>query len=116
MMLAIVRQMHVISHRRRVGVRWDFWMVACAIRVNDEDGNGPITVSALAKDLNIPRSSAQRAVTELLGEGIIREQGDGLVGDLDYLAARLDAPYFAAVTKAVLTCADVLRPSQRKRR
>jgi hypothetical protein len=55
-------------------------------------------------------------VTELLGEGIIREQGDGLVGDLDYLAARMDAPYFAAVVRAVLTCADVLRPSQRKRR
>jgi hypothetical protein len=103
------------------GVRWAFkrkknfsglfeeWLVAMAIRLNDGRGGKPLTVASIAKNLGIPRSNAKRAVEGLIGEGMIRKEGAGFVGSIEFLQKQIDADYFKIAVGAIIAAADRLR-------
>jgi len=107
--VAIVLAMQRAYRAKNIGTLVEHYMVAMAIRLNDEAGSAPHTVSSLAAFLKMPRTSVGRHVDDLVGEGMIRRDGHALVGDLGYLEKRISADYFSIVCKAILKAADALR-------
>lgn len=110
MMISIIASVRRAYQRKRnAGSVVEEILVAMAIRQNDEANGAPLTVSGIAKMLNVPRSNVKRATDDLIGVGMIRKEGAGFVGNLAYLEARLDADYFKDVLAAILKAADALR-------
>jgi hypothetical protein len=83
-------------------------LISMVIRLNDARGGEPLTISGIAKTLNMPPSSAKRAAQVLIVEGVILKEGTGYVGNLEFLAARIDADYFKAIMAAIIKAADEL--------
>jgi predicted ArsR family transcriptional regulator len=67
-------------------------------------------LSDLSKRLGLPRSNVRRCLEALIGEGVIRKEGEhGYRGELDWLASRIDAEYFLKIRDAIITAADELK-------
>jgi DNA-binding transcriptional ArsR family regulator len=96
--------------RKHIGSVFEELLIAMTIRVNDEFGAPPLTASDIAKHLGLPRSNVRHRLRELTANGIIRREGEyGYRGELDWLAARIDADYFLTFKQAIITAADELR-------
>lgn len=110
MLLNIVGLVQGEYSRKHIGAVVEEVLVILVVRVNDADGGKPLSVSAIARKLGIPRSNVSRAVTALLGgKRVVVKSGRGYVGNVDYLAGRIDAPYWRAIVKAITEAADQLR-------
>jgi DNA-binding transcriptional ArsR family regulator len=116
MMLECILLLHSTHPRRKSpGAVIEDLMVAMAVRENDDDGGKPYTIAGIAKRLNMPRSNVSRAVKWLVGLGLIRSSGDGertYVGELKFLQARIDAPYFKKIRTAIFVAARELKKSK----
>jgi hypothetical protein len=95
--------------RKNIGAVFEELLVSMAIRINDDAGGNPTTVADLAKLLGLPDSNVRRYTKALIEEGVIRKVDRGFQGDMDYLAARVDADYFKALTDAIIKAGDELR-------
>ena len=96
--------------RKHLGAVFEELLVALAIRVADDLGAPPLTASDLSRHLGLPRSNVRRCLDALINEGVIRKDGEyGYRGALDWLAARIDAPYFLRIRDAIITAADELK-------
>lgn len=96
--------------RKHLGAVFEELLVALAIRVNDDFGAPPITASDIARHLGVPRSNVRRCLDLLIDEGVIRKEGEhGYRGELDWLAARIDAGYFRKIHDAIIIAADQLK-------
>ena len=110
LVVSIVQGMQRAQRYKNIGRMVEHYMVAMAIRLNDDAGRDPATIATLAKFLNIPRTNVRRAADALVRSGIVLRREDGrYIGNLEYLAERIDAPYFRDVTAAILKAADDLR-------
>ena len=103
--------------RKHLSAVFEELLVGLVIRVNDDLGAPPITASDIARHLGVPRSNVRRCLDLLIGEGVIRKEGQyGYRGELDWLAARIDAEYFLKIRDAIIAAADQLQaldaPSQ----
>jgi hypothetical protein len=105
----VIKAMQTVYRAKNIGQLVETFLVAMAIRINDDAGGEPSTIASLAKFLNVPRSNAKRAADALVKHGVLRKEGTAYVGDLDFLAERADAEYFKEVVAAVLKAADDLR-------
>ena len=77
--------------RKHLGAVFEELLVALAIRINDDLGMPPLTASDIAKHLGVPRSNVRRCLDVLIGEGVVRKNGErGYRGELDWLAARIE--------------------------
>lgn len=106
---AIIRAMQAAYHAKNIGQLVETYLVAMAIRINDDAGGEPSTIATLAKYLNSPRSNVKRAADALVKHGMLKKEGTAYVGDLEFLAERADAEYFKQMVAAVLKAADDLR-------
>jgi hypothetical protein len=96
--------------RKHLGAVFEELLVALAIRINDDLGMPALTASDIAKHLGVPRSNVRRCLDVLIGEGVVRKNGErGYRGELDWLAARIDAEYFLKIRDAIITAADELK-------
>ena len=88
----------------------DIILVTMAIRVNDGAGLPPISISAIAKQLGMSRTSVRRAIKEIIEhKGALRKSGDGYIGDPNYVANRPDVEdYVPEIQDAVLMAATQL--------
>lgn len=110
MMVTIVSALRrTYTHKRNFSAFFEERLVGAAIRQNDEAGGEPLTITGIAKMLSLPRSNIKRATDALTGEGMVRKEGAGFVGDLAYLQGRADADYFKVIMAAILQAADDLR-------
>lgn len=112
MILTVFAEVQREYRRKHIGGIIVELLVAMVIRVNDAAGKRPISVSAIAKKLGVPRETVRNATAALMrqpGGSIIKRVKRGYVGDLDYLAARLNAPYWLAIVKVIIETADQLR-------
>jgi PAS domain S-box-containing protein len=96
--------------KKHVCAAFQEMFVAMMIRVNEADGQKPISISALAKRLDMSRSNVRRAISALIShKGVVRKSGEGYIGDPDYVAARADADdYIPEVQQAIQTAAAQL--------
>jgi hypothetical protein len=100
--------------RKHLGAVFEELLVALAIRIADDLGTPPLTASHLSKHLGLPRSNVRRCLEALIGEGVIRKQGEhGYTGELDWLASRIDAEYFLTIRDAIINAADELKALDR---
>jgi hypothetical protein len=106
---AIIKAMQAAYHAKNIGQLVETYLVAMAVRINDDAGGEPYTIATLARFLNSPRSNVKRAASALVKHGILRKEGTTYVGDLEFLAERADADYFKEMVAAVLKAADDLR-------
>src|SRR5215475_6963983 len=84
--------------RKHLGAVFEELLVGLAIRIADDLGVPPLTASNLSKHLGLPRSNVRRCLDALIGEGVIRKEGEhGYRGQLDWLASRIDAEYFLKI-------------------
>jgi hypothetical protein len=96
--------------RKHLGAVFEELLVGLAIRIADDLGAPPLTASELSKHLGLPRSNVRRCLDGLIGEGVIRKEGEyGYRGELDWLASRIDAEYFLKIRDAIITAADELK-------
>jgi IclR helix-turn-helix domain len=96
--------------RKHLGAVFEELLVGLAIRVADDLGAPPLTASDLSRHLGLPRSNVRRCLDALISEGVIRKEGEhGYRGALDWLASRIDAPYFLKIREAIIAAADELR-------
>jgi hypothetical protein len=96
--------------RKHIGAVFEELLVALAVRIADDFGAPPLTASHLSKHLGLPRSNVRRCLDALIGEGVIRKEGEhGFRGELDWLAARVDAEYILKIQGAIITAADELK-------
>ncbi|MHC2534248.1 helix-turn-helix domain-containing protein [Bradyrhizobium diazoefficiens] len=110
MMITIVKQLQRDYRRKHIGQSFEELLVAMKVRAHEDAGKPPITISDVAKFLNMPRSNARRALEAVIHhQGIIRKDGRGFITDPAYHAARIDAENFAAIRQAIITAADELR-------
>lgn len=96
--------------RKHLGAVFEELLVGLAIRIADDLGAPPLNASQLSKHLGLPRSNVRRCLDALIGEGVIRKDGEhGYRGELDWLASRIDADYFEKIRNAIVTAADELK-------
>jgi hypothetical protein len=107
--MAIMRSMQRAYTAKNFGQLMEHFAIACSVRLNDQDGGEPCTVAALSRLLGMPRSNVDRAAKSLVKQGLLRKEGNGFVGDLDFLAEHFDADYFKETCAAILAAADELR-------
>jgi hypothetical protein len=106
---AIIKAMQAAYHAKNIGQLVETYLVAMAVRINDDAGREPCTIATLARFLNSPRSNVKRAADALVKHGMLKKEGTAYVGDLEFLADRADAEYFKDIVAAVLKAADDLR-------
>ncbi|KYK50088.1 hypothetical protein A1D31_22520 [Bradyrhizobium liaoningense] len=88
---------------RNVGSVFPEWMVAAAIRENDQRGGEPANMTTIAERIHDKRQNVGRWVKPLLRFRVIKQSGRyGLVGNDEYLQARMNAPYWMLVVKAII--------------
>src|SRR5262249_8814391 len=96
--------------RKHLGAVFEELLVGLAIGIADDMGAPPLNASQLSKHLGLPRSNVRRCLDALIGEGVIRKEGEhGYRGELDWLASRIDAEYFLTIRNAIITAADELK-------
>ena len=96
--------------RKHLGAVFEELLVGLAIRIADDLGAPPLNASQLSKHLGLPRSNVRRCLDALIGEGVIRKDGEhGYRGELDWLASRIDAEYFEKIRNAIVTAAEELK-------
>jgi hypothetical protein len=96
--------------RKHLGAVFEELLVAMMIRVSDDLGAPPRTASDISKYLGFPRSNVRRCLNALIGEDVIRKEGEhGYRGKSDWLASRIDAEYFLTIRDAIITAADELK-------
>ncbi|WP_312015620.1 helix-turn-helix domain-containing protein [Bradyrhizobium liaoningense] len=96
--------------RKHLGAVFEEILVALATRINDDFGAPPISASDISRHLGLPRSNVRRCLEVLIDEGVIRKEGEhGYRGELDWLAARIDAEYFLKIRDAIVAAADELK-------
>ena len=96
--------------RKHIGAVLEELLVALAVRIADDFGAPPLTASHLSKHLGLPRSNVRRCLDALISEGVIRKEGEhGYRGELDWLAARVDAEYILKIQGAIITAADEVK-------
>jgi DNA-binding transcriptional ArsR family regulator len=108
MMVTIIAALHSTYRRKNVGAVFSELMVAFAIRINDDDGKPPLQINTIAKIVKMPRSNVRRALEVLVEVGMAKKQDDGYVGDLEFLKARLNPPYWQEALEAIDTAAKEL--------
>lgn len=84
-------------------------IIACLVRRNDFEGGEPMTAMQMHKKLGIPRTNAIRAANILVETGVLKRQGQGFVGNLDYLETRIEAAYFVDMLTAIQKAAHELQ-------
>ncbi len=94
--------------RKHIGAVAEELLVASVIRINDDDRLPPLTPTDIAKRLNLPRSNVRRCLDVLIEEGVAAKSGAGYRGKIDWLAARVDAPYVHKIRDAIIVAADQL--------
>ena len=62
--------------RKHIGAVFEELLVALAIRIADDLGAPPLTASGLSKHLGLPRSNVRRCLDALIGEGVVRKDGE----------------------------------------
>lgn len=96
--------------RKHLGAVFEELLVGLAIRIADDLGAPALTATDLSKYLGLPRSNVRRCLEALITEGVIRKEGaHSYRGELDWLAARIDAEYFLKIRDAIITAADELK-------
>jgi hypothetical protein len=96
--------------RKHLGAVFEELLIAMMIRVSDDLGAPPRTASDISKYLGLPRSNVRRCLDVLVSEGVVRKVNEhGHTGELDWLASRIDAEYFARIHDAIITAADELK-------
>ncbi|WP_245313122.1 helix-turn-helix domain-containing protein [Bradyrhizobium macuxiense] len=96
--------------RKHPGAVFEELLVAMMIRMSDDLGAPPRTASDISKYLGLPRSNVRRCLDVLISEGVVRKANEhGHVGELDWLAARIDAEYFKNIRDAIIAAADELK-------
>lgn len=110
LVLEIAAAMRLLNKRGR-GLHTIFleMMIVATIRVNDEAGGAPMTITAIAKNLNVPRTNVIRAADAILQIGMLKKEAGALVSNPAYIAARIDATYFVNMVTSILKAADDLR-------
>lgn len=95
--------------RKHLGAVFEELLVAMMIRMSDDLGAPPRTASDISKYLGLPRSNVRRCLDVLISESVVRKVNEhGHVGELDWLASRIDAEYFVKIRDAIITAADEL--------
>ena len=96
--------------RKHIGAVFEELLVCLAIRVADDLGAPPLNASELSKRLGLPRSNVRRCLDALVGEGVIRKEGEhGYRGEMDWLTSRIAADYFLKIRDAIICAADELK-------
>ena len=94
---------------KHIGAVFEEILVAMMIRVCDDLGAPPRTIADISKYLGLPCSNVKRCLDALISEGVIvGDAAGGFTGQEDYLAARVDAEYFATVCEPIIEDADEL--------
>ena len=83
-------------------------LIAMVIRLNDDQGKPPISISEIERMTGISRRSVRRHIEQLVERGVVIRSDDGVVGSDAYLLARLDAAYFKEIVQAVRDAAKEL--------
>jgi predicted transcriptional regulator len=98
---------------RSAAIEVDDVMVAMAIRCNDHNGGDPYTIAAIVKQLKLPRSNVVRSLGRLVSHQVIdRIDGHHYLGNLNFLEARIDAPYFRKIRTAIFVAARDLKKAR----
>jgi DNA-binding IclR family transcriptional regulator len=85
-------------------------LVGLAIRIADDLGAPALTATDISKVLGLPRSNVRRCLDALISERVIQKEGEhGYRGELDWLAARIDAEYILKIRDAIITAAEHLK-------
>jgi hypothetical protein len=96
--------------RKHLGAVFEELLVAMVTRMSDDLGAPPRTASDISKYLGLPRSNVRRCLDVLISEGVVGKVNEhGHVGELDWLASRIDAEYFVKIRDAIVTAADELK-------
>lgn len=83
-------------------------LIAMVVRLNDDQGKPPISISEIERMTGISRRTVRRHVEQLVERGVVIRSDDGVVGSDAYLLARIDAAYFKEVVQAVRDAAKEL--------
>jgi DNA-binding MarR family transcriptional regulator len=91
--------------RKHVGAVFGEILVAMAIRQNDYESGKPLTISCIAKILNMPRSNVKRATTILMARGVIVENNGTFTENPAFVAGRMDTECARTIIAAILKAA-----------
>jgi DNA-binding transcriptional regulator YhcF (GntR family) len=94
---------------KNIAVVYPEILTAIAIRVAEGHRRPPISISRLAKMTGLSRRTVARAIAHLVGHGVIEKSGNGYIGSESWMQARLNAPYFKRMVKAIKAAAHELR-------
>lgn len=83
-------------------------LIAMVVRLNDDQGKPPISISEIERMTGISRRTVRRHVTRLVGRGVVIRSDDGVIGSDNYLMARIDADYFKEIVRAIRDAAKAL--------
>jgi predicted transcriptional regulator len=111
LMLTCFKAIHSSYHPdgKNIGRVFSDMLVAMAIRMHHVEREKPVSVSAISRTCGLPRPNVRRSIATLLREKVIRKEGQGYVGEVSYLAQRIDAAYFRQVLAAIDEAATNLR-------
>jgi predicted transcriptional regulator len=102
MMLICCRAMLVgYSRGKNIAAVFPEMLVVMAIRSNDDRSSRPISISGIARLTGLPRANVQRSLALLVQHRVVKRSGNGYIGDDSYLEARLHAPYFKRIVRAI---------------
>ena len=96
------------SRQKKIAAVLPEMLVIMAIRVNEDEGGPPISVSRIATSIGMPRANVRRSLAHLIKHGVIEQSGKGYIGADAYLEARLRAPYFLRLIAAIRDAAREL--------
>jgi hypothetical protein len=94
--------------RKHIGAIFTDILVGMLIRQNDDDGKPPLSISCIAKILNMPRSNVKRATDALMSQGVIISHEGAFTENEAFIAGRLDSNCAATIIGAILKAADDL--------
>ena len=83
-------------------------LIAMVVRLNDDQGKPPISISEIERMTGISRRTVRRHIEQLVERGVVIRSDDGVVGSDAYLLSRLDAAYFKEIVQAVRDAAKEL--------
>ena len=108
MMLVCFRAMTGDFAAKNIAAMMPELLIAMVVRVNDESGLMPISISSIARLTGIPRRSVTRRIERLIQRGVVLQKDGGITGNDGYLKARIDAAYFRMVVEAIRNAAREL--------
>lgn len=83
-------------------------LIAMVVRLNDDQGKPPISISEIERMTGISRKTVRRHIKQLIERGVVIRRDDGVLGSDEYLLARVDAPYFKEIVQAIRDAAKDL--------